>query len=47
MLDLCAMTGTLIADANGIYHPGDYNDRLVLGLKGRLAEASCTCCGCG
>ena len=39
MLDLCAITDTLIADADGIYHPGDFNDRLVLGLKGQMAEA--------
>ena len=39
LLDLCAMTDTLIADADGLYHPGDYNDRLVLGLKGTMSEA--------
>ena len=39
LLDLCAMTDTLIADADGMYHPGDYNDRLVLGLKGTMSEA--------
>lgn len=38
LLDLCALTGTLIADADGLYHPGDYNDRLVLGLKGTISE---------
>ena len=37
-LHLCALTGTLIADADGIYHPASYNDRLVLGLKGTLSE---------
>ena len=31
VLDLCSITDTLIADADGIYHPGDFNDRLVLG----------------
>ena len=36
---MCALTDTLIADANGVYHPGSYNDRLVLGLKGTLSEA--------
>ena len=36
---MCAITDTLIADADGIYHPGDFNDRLVLGLKGQMAEA--------
>jgi DNA invertase Pin-like site-specific DNA recombinase len=39
LLDLCALTGTLIADGDGVYHPASYNDRLVLGLKGTLSEA--------
>ena len=39
LLDLCAVTDTLIADADGVYHPGDFNDRLVLGLKGTMSEA--------
>ena len=39
LLDLCALTDTLIADADGIYQPGSYNDRLVLGLKGTMSEA--------
>jgi len=39
LLDLCALTGTLIADADGIYLPGDFNDRLLLGLKGTMSEA--------
>jgi DNA invertase Pin-like site-specific DNA recombinase len=39
LLDLCALTDTLIADADGIYHPADFNDRLVLGLKGTMSEA--------
>jgi DNA invertase Pin-like site-specific DNA recombinase len=39
LLDLCALTDTLIADADGIYHPASYNDRLVLGLKGTMSEA--------
>jgi DNA invertase Pin-like site-specific DNA recombinase len=39
LLDLCALTDTLIADTDGIYHPASYNDRLVLGLKGTLSEA--------
>ena len=33
------MTDTLIADGDGLYHPGDFNDRLVLGLKGTMSEA--------
>jgi len=39
LLDLCALCDTLIADGDGIYHPADYNDRLVLGLKGTMSEA--------
>jgi DNA invertase Pin-like site-specific DNA recombinase len=39
LLDLCALTDTLIADGDGLYNPGDYNDRLVLGLKGTMSEA--------
>ena len=39
LLDLCAMTDTLIADEDGIYHPASFNDRLVLGLKGTMSEA--------
>jgi len=39
VLDLCSITDTLIADADGVYHPGSFNDRLVLGLKGQMAEA--------
>src|SRR4051794_15665245 len=39
LLDLCAMTGTLIADADGIYDLQDFNDRLLLGLKGQISEA--------
>src|SRR5207253_2063674 len=35
----CALTDTLIADGDGVYHPGDHNSRLVLGLKGTMAEA--------
>jgi DNA invertase Pin-like site-specific DNA recombinase len=39
LLDLCALTGTLIADTDGIYSPSDFNDRLLLGLKGTMSEA--------
>jgi excisionase family DNA binding protein len=39
LLDLCALTDTLIADADGVYQPGEFNDRLVLGLKGTMSEA--------
>ena len=39
LLDICSVTGTLIADAEGLYDPRAYNDRLLLGLKGTLSEA--------
>jgi DNA invertase Pin-like site-specific DNA recombinase len=39
LLELCALFDTLIADADGIYHPRDFNDRLLLGLKGTMSEA--------
>src|SRR5436305_10218503 len=39
LLDLCGVTDTLIGDADGIYHPSLFNDRLVLGLKGTMSEA--------
>ena len=39
LLDLCAVSNTLIGDADGLYHPGLFNDRLLLGLKGTMAEA--------
>src|SRR4029450_10540196 len=35
LLELCALSGALLADADGVYDPVDYNDRLLLGLKGR------------
>jgi DNA invertase Pin-like site-specific DNA recombinase len=39
LLELCALFGTLIADLDGIYDPAEYNDRLLLGLKGTMSEA--------
>src|ERR671932_1867892 len=39
LLDLCGLTDTLIGDADGVYHPGLFNDRLLLGLKGTMSEA--------
>src|SRR5690242_13095813 len=38
LVDLCALTGTLVIDDDGVYDPRQLNDRLVLGLKGSLAE---------
>jgi len=39
LLEICALTGTLILDEDGLYNPADFNDRLVLGLKGTMSEA--------
>ncbi len=39
LLDLCSMTDTLIGDADGVYNPAFFNDRLLLGLKGTMSEA--------
>jgi len=39
LLELCALFRTLIADVDGIYDPAQYNDRLLLGLKGTMSEA--------
>jgi DNA invertase Pin-like site-specific DNA recombinase len=39
LLDLAEMTDTLIADADGIYHPGLFNDRMLLSMKGTMSEA--------
>jgi DNA invertase Pin-like site-specific DNA recombinase len=38
LIDLCALTGTLVVDHDGIYDPQHLNDRLLLGLKGSMAE---------
>ena len=38
LLELCGMTGTLICDEDGLYDPQNFNDRLLLGLKGALSE---------
>jgi DNA invertase Pin-like site-specific DNA recombinase len=39
LIDLCGLTDTLIGDADSIYHPSLFNDRLLLGLKGTMSEA--------
>lgn len=39
LLELCSVAGVLLADTDGVYDPGEYNDRLVLGLKGTMSEA--------
>lgn len=39
LLEICALAETLILDEDGVYDPTNYNDRLVLGLKGTISEA--------
>ncbi len=39
LLEICALTDTLICDEDGLYDPADFNDRMLLGLKGTLSEA--------
>jgi DNA invertase Pin-like site-specific DNA recombinase len=39
LLELCALSDTLILDEDGIYDPAHFNDRLLLGLKGTMSEA--------
>ena len=39
LLEICALTDTLILDEDGVYSPSDFNDRLLLGLKGTMSEA--------
>lgn len=38
LVDLCALTSTLIIDGEGVYDPRESNDRLLLGLKGTMSE---------
>jgi DNA invertase Pin-like site-specific DNA recombinase len=39
LLEICALTGSLILDEDGLYDPNQFNDRLLLGLKGTMSEA--------
>lgn len=39
LLELCSIYRTLLGDADGLYDPSQYNDRLLLGLKGTMSEA--------
>jgi DNA invertase Pin-like site-specific DNA recombinase len=39
LLELCAFTETLVIDEDGCYDPADFNDGLLLGLKGAMAQA--------
>ena len=39
LLEICAFTGTLLIDEDGCYDPADFNDQLLLGLKGTMSQA--------
>jgi DNA invertase Pin-like site-specific DNA recombinase len=39
LLEICGLSGTLICDEDGLYDPTDFNDRMLLGMKGQLSEA--------
>ena len=39
LLEVCSIYRTLLADTDGLYDPSQYNDRLLLGLKGTMSEA--------
>jgi DNA invertase Pin-like site-specific DNA recombinase len=39
LIEICALTRTLVVDEDGVYDPGQYNDRLVLGIKGAMSES--------
>lgn len=39
LIEICGITGTLIIDEDGCYDPCDFNDGLLLGLKGTMAQA--------
>jgi len=41
LLELCCLSGVLLADPDGVYDPSFCNDRLLLGLKGTMSEALC------
>jgi DNA invertase Pin-like site-specific DNA recombinase len=39
LLEICALTGTLLVDEDGCYDPADFNDQLLLGLKATMSHA--------
>ena len=39
LTEICAITKTVLIDSDGVYDPGDFNDRILLGLKGTMSEA--------
>jgi DNA invertase Pin-like site-specific DNA recombinase len=40
LLEICALTDTLLLDEDGLYHPGDFNDRLLLGLNRPASQST-------
>jgi DNA invertase Pin-like site-specific DNA recombinase len=38
-MEICALSDTLVIDEDGLYDPGQYNDRLLLGFRGTMSEA--------
>ena len=38
LMEFAAITETLLVDADGVYDPGDVNDRMLLGLKSTMGE---------
>jgi DNA invertase Pin-like site-specific DNA recombinase len=43
LLEICALTDTLILDEDGGYDPASFNDRLLLGLKGTMTSTTLSC----
>jgi DNA invertase Pin-like site-specific DNA recombinase len=39
LIELCSLTSTLVIDEDGCYDPAEFNDALLLGLKGQIAQA--------
>jgi hypothetical protein len=39
LLEICALSETLVLDEDGLYDPCSFNDRMLLGMKGQLSEA--------
>jgi DNA invertase Pin-like site-specific DNA recombinase len=39
LIEICALSDTLVIDEDGVYDPGQYNDRLLLGFRGTMSEA--------
>src|SRR5713101_10039802 len=39
LIEICALTDTLVIDEDGLYDPGQYNDRVLLGFRGTMSEA--------